>query len=286
MQLVMILMSILLIGDIDTTSNSFSPLQSRGELKGGLLEQTSLATLPPLTPPLLRMGGKESASGNSILCPVGANPETIDLNLSYSGADLLVFGYLPDGADDITLILESEHSIPFDVVRKENVGPIWLARKKFRVSGLPNLFQYAKGNHDHNSIDTLLSPLMHYDQLSGKSSVDDKDVLFSGVVQLKKDAGLYRTALVDLRENRLFSCLFKLPDAIKADRYRIIARAFNGEELLGEGNTFIDIKKTGMVAWLSDMATERSLLYGTVSVLFAFITGLGISAIFGRSRGH
>jgi len=222
----------------------------------------------------------------SLLCPVGADPEIIDLNLSYSGAELLVFGYLPDTADDITLILESEHAVPFDVVRKESVGPIWLARKKFRVNGLPNLFQVAYSNSENVSLNNLIAPLMQYEQLSGKSTDDDKSVLFAGVLQLKSEQGLYQTGSLNLRDNRLFSYSFKLPDAIKPDRYRIRAHAFADTLIIGQGSTFIDIRKTGLVAWLSDMATERSLLYGSLSVLLAFITGLTVSAVFGRNSGH
>lgn len=222
-------------------------------------------------------------------CPVGVELEYIDLNLSYSGTDLFVFGYLPESADRVTLILESEHPEKFDVVRKEQVGPLWLARKKFRVNDMPSIFHVASsGEADDASYisDALASGAMGFEQLSGESAADDWAVLFSGVVMLKTDQGMYRTGLIRLRDNGLFSCTFELPDAIKPDRYRIRAQAFSAGIVVGQGETSVTIRKAGMVSWLSHLATDHALLYGVMSVLLAFLTGLGVNAVFGRGGGH
>jgi len=105
-------------------------------------------------------------------------------------------------------------------------------------------------------------------------------------MRIREHDGLYQTleGAVDVSRETLFETRITMPSNLTEGSYR--ARIF----LTRDGNVVdnyevaIPVKKVGMERWLFNLAHERAVLYGLMSLAIAVAAGWLASAAFGLIR--
>ena len=224
---------------------------------------------------------------------------TVDIGLMYNGDFIYFFGNIPDASADVIVKLTSTGDAPITVTRKGKVALFWMNVKQFQVTGLPLLYKI----HSTKPISQILDPALArelgigYDVLKeqmklelvrGESEADDRDVVFDGVLKLKKDAILYNIdeKRIEVTGGAIFKHYFRFPSAAKEGTYRAESYLIQNGKLVGKGVDEIVIQKSGIEAAFTKMAGEHSVVYGAIAVVVALGMGLLVGFIFKKGGGH
>jgi len=223
----------------------------------------------------------------------------VEIGLMYNGDHIYFFGNVPDAAADVIVKLVSTDDVPMSVNRKGKVALMWMNVKQFTVTGLPLLYKL----HSTRPINQILSASaarelgigydilreqMQLELVSGRSSPDDRETIFNGVLQLKKESNLYNVdeKRIEITGGKLFKHYFRFPSAAKEGTYRAESYIFKNGELVGKGVDEIVIRKTGIEAQFTNLAFEHPAIYGAIAVLVALCMGLLVGFIFKKGGGH
>ena len=90
--------------------------------------------------------------------------------------------------------------------------------------------------------------------------------------------------MVDLEESTLFSAAFRLPANLTEGDYNAQIYLTRNGTVIDEYETVIPVKKVGLERWLFNLAHEKPLIYGLMSLAIAIAAGWGASAIFTALR--
>jgi uncharacterized protein (TIGR02186 family) len=223
----------------------------------------------------------------------------VEIGLMYSGDYIHFFGSVPDPSADVIVKLTSTENVPLSVNRKGRVALMWMNVKQFTVTGLPLLYKI----HSTRSIDEILDPALAselgigYDVLKdgmqleivrGQPEPDDAEVVFEGILRLKKEANLYNLdeKRIEITGGKLFKHYFKFPSAATEGTYSAESYIIKDGKLIGKGIDEIVIQKKGLEAMFTNLAHEHSVIYGIVAVLVALGMGLLVGFIFKKGGGH
>jgi uncharacterized protein (TIGR02186 family) len=223
----------------------------------------------------------------------------VDIGLMYNGDRIYFFGSVPDPSADVIVKLVSTDNAPIAVNRKGKVALMWMNVKQFTVTGFPLLYKI----HSTRPISQIVSyPVARelgigYDALRermqlklvrGKSSPDDRDVVFNGLLSLKQEANLYNIdeKRIEITGSKLFKHYFRFPSAAKEGTYRAESYIFKDGKLIGRGVDEIVIQKKGVEAAFTNLAYKHPAAYGAVCLAVALGMGLFVGFIFKRGGGH
>lgn len=233
---------------------------------------------------------------------VHTDPVEMPIDVGFAGGDVTVFGVVPQGADGVIAICRSGETPPVTLARKERVGILWMATKRFHIENLPGLYLMATtaplkellGDQRHaicqqHSIGyAALRENWEVERVSGEEAADDLDELFKGLVRLKETEGLYRAAegVIRYENKELFYYRFRIPDGATVGSQAVTAYAIKDGRIVASGSVEFRLHRAGMVDWLFNLAWQHAVLYGVLAVLAAAGAGLTASRIFGGRGGH
>lgn len=222
------------------------------------------------------------------------------MGLGFGGETIRFTGTLPQPGAAIIVRVMSENNPSLKLVRKGKVVFFWMSVKQFEASHVSFLYKvFSSGNLTAVLNETLKKELhIDYDalkqnlrlkRLSGKSSDDDRNVVFAGFLKMKEKNGLYgiRENVIKInKENSTF--MFDLPFSDRAieGNYAITCWAIKDGVILGETKETIAIEKVGLSHWLTYMAQSHSAIYGIIAVVIAIMVGLLAGFIFKGKGGH
>jgi uncharacterized protein (TIGR02186 family) len=223
----------------------------------------------------------------------------IEIGLTYQGDRIYFFGTLNGTeADGVIVKLTS----PVEKVKlnvKGRVGPLWMNVKQYEVENVPFMYKI----HASDRLEKILTPELA-DELGigfetvkknlqphlvkGAEEEKDFDVLFNGIMKLKKKANLYKiddAGRIQIKKGEIFKHYFTFPSAAKAGEYRVESFLFRDKRLVGMASDTIDIQKVGVEAFVNRAAYQHPALYGICAVLIALGAGLLVGFIF-KGGGH
>jgi len=223
----------------------------------------------------------------------------VEIGLMYNGDHIYFFGSVPDATADVIVKLVSTDDIPISVNRKGKVALMWMNVKQFTATGLPLLYKVHSTRPIHQILSDsvarelgigydILKEQMRLELVSGKSSPDDKEVVFNGILQLKQESNLYNVdeKRIEITGGKLFKHYFRFPSAAKEGTYRAESYIFKNGTLVGKGVDEIVIRKTGIEAQFTNLAFEHPAAYGAIAVVVALCMGLLVGFIFKKGGGH
>jgi len=122
----------------------------------------------------------------------------------------------------------------------------------------------------------------------GTAQPDDRELVFDGVLKLKRDANLYNIdeKRIEVTGGKLFKHYYRFPSAAKEGTYTAESYLIKDGRLIGRGVDRIVIKKTGLEATFTKLAHDHAVLYGLVAVVVALAMGLLVGLIFKKGGGH
>ena len=229
-----------------------------------------------------------------------ASKNKIEIGLFYKGDRVHFFGVNPVPGSDLIIRLTAAKDEELKLSVKGKFGPFWMTVKQYAVTGAPFMYKIHASKPIKDIISTAtaqelelgfpaIKKRMEMHLIRGEAAPEDADLVFNGLLKIKKDANLYNIEegleRLEVTEGRLFSHYFRFPPAATEGKYLVESFSFTNGELVGYGKDEIHIRKVGLEAWLTNAAQNYPLAYGIGAVLFAMGAGLLVGMIF-RKGGH
>ena len=225
----------------------------------------------------------------------GLSQTAVSLTATFEGSEILVFGAvrreapIPEGASPLHVIVTIEGPPQrLSVWRKARRGGIWMNVEEVRVARAPSFYAVAATA----PLDQVLSST---DDLRHSISVprairtfgtlamaEDAPRFTEALIRLRTEGGLYLDApgTMAITEETLFSGTVALPANLIEGRYRARVFLTRDRAVVDVYETGIDVRKTGLQGWLSNLASDRPVPYGLLAVALAVFAGWAASAAF------
>ncbi len=230
-----------------------------------------------------------------------ASKNRIEIGLFYKGDVVHLFGANPVPGSDLIIRLTAQKEEELKLSVKGTFGPFWMTVRQYAVTGIPFVYKI----HASRPSLEIISPetaqelelgfpamkkRMQMHLIRGEAGPDDEELVFQGILKIKKDANLYNIEegpeRLAITEGKLFSHYFRFPPAATEGAYLVETFSFVNGELVGYGKDEIHIRKVGLEAWLTHASQNYPLAYGIGAVLFAVGAGLLVGVIFKKGGHH
>jgi uncharacterized protein (TIGR02186 family) len=213
--------------------------------------------------------------------------ERIDINTTFKGADLLVFGAIqypsgrvPERAPDIAIVLRGPAQ-SVTVRRKEKVAGIWINTDAVRFESVPGFYAVASTRPISDLADDRTTAIYEIGvrnlQLSPASSVSARitRAFEAGLIAARRRAGLFAESPdgVQITGNVLYRARIAIPSAVPVGEYSAEIHLVRDARVIASTTVPIRIEKSGFERWIYVMAQEQSLAYGLVAVIAALMAG-------------
>lgn len=209
---------------------------------------------------------------------------TIEINSSFTGTEILLFGARNDAGDIVVVIRGPE--ISYMVRKKERNLGMWV-NKDEAVFKNANGFYTVAANRPIDKIqnDNMISVLgigienLHFDIKGKKKEIPEFKQAFIDYKQNKK---LFSPIVeeVSFIGDTLFRTIIKFPDNIPRGTYTAEVYLFSDGQLVGMQSTPLSVYKKGFDAVVFDFAYNYPAIYGIIAVLVALAGGWIAGAIF------
>jgi uncharacterized protein (TIGR02186 family) len=110
----------------------------------------------------------------------------------------------------------------------------------------------------------------------------DRDAFIDALVRVRTEAGLYQRSegAVTLRDQTLFDTSIRLPANLVEGAYRTRIFLTRGGDVVDVFSQDISVRKVGLERWIFNLAYDRPLAYGLLSLAIAIAAGWLASAVF------
>lgn len=221
----------------------------------------------------------------------------IDINTTFRGAELLVFGAIqypqgtvPDAPPDIAVVVRGP-SAPVTVRQKTRIAGIWVNAKGVRFESVPGFYAVVATRPIAELADKRTTAIYEIGirnlQLSPASGDEDgiSRAFESGLIAAREKAGLFaeRPGGVQITRGVLYAARVALPAAVPVGDYTAEIHLIRQGRVLASTSAPILIDKSGFERWVYVMAQENSLAYGLVAVMAALAAG-ALAALVTRRR--
>lgn len=221
----------------------------------------------------------------------------IDINTTFRGAELLVFGAIqypmgqaPDAPPDIAVVVRGP-TAPVTVREKARIAGVWVNARGLRFDTVPGFYAVAATRPIEAIADERTTAIYEIGirnlQLSPVSG--DMDAVTrrfeSGLIAARQKAGLFveRPDGVQLTRNVLYAARIALPAAVPVGSYAAEIHLISDGRVLASSSQPFVIDKSGFERWIYVAAQEHSLAYGLAAVAAALLAG-GLAAAVTRRR--
>lgn len=213
----------------------------------------------------------------------------VSINSTFSGSEILVFGAIRGGSDDLEVIVTvAGPSEPVIVRRKERVGPIWANTAAAEIDEAPSFYAVATtgpiGEILSNTAD--LRHAITVPQAIRAVGTRDPVTFTAALIRLRTETGAYATreGSIALKGGTLFRTDVPLPSNLTEGDYSVRFFLTRDRAVVARYETALAVRKVGLERFLFVTAMERPVLYGLMSLAIAIAAGWGASAAFGLIR--
>ena len=211
----------------------------------------------------------------------------IDINTTFKGADLLVFGAIqypagavPDAPPDIAIVVRGPTQ-PVTVRRKQRVAGIWINTDSVRFESVPGFYAVATTRPIADLADDRTTAIYEIGirnlQLAPASGASEAETLAfeRGLIAQKQKSGLFAEIAggVSVTRNVLYRARIAIPAAVPVGDYAAEIHLIRKGRVIASSTTPISIGKSGFERWIYVMAQEHSLAYGIAAVAAALMAG-------------
>ncbi len=230
---------------------------------------------------------------------MGLSKQEIGITEFFDGSEILIFGAVKhqseassEGDLDVVVTIASPR-IPVTVRRKEKRLGIWVNVDALEVDLAPSFYAVAT-TRPFDEVVSQASDLWH--QISVRQliravsvpvAVENPEEFTESLVRVRENDGLYQTlsGAVILQDQTLLSTSVSLPSNLVEGAYTARIFLMNDGDVVSEYQTSIDVRKVGMERWLYNLAHERPVVYGLLSLAIAIFAGWAAAAAFRAVRG-
>ncbi len=245
----------------------------------------------------LRPIGAQAEPEEEIIADLSQNH--VAITTRFIGSEILVFGAIrreappPEDAPLGLIVTIAGPSEPIVVRRKARRAGIWVNADAVHIDSAPSFYAVSTnapmreiliGSEDlaHNISIRQAITSFWTTQLS-----PDTPEFIEALIRLRRKAGLYQMneGGVRLRAKTLFRTSVRLPSNLVEGTYSARVFLTRKGRVVDVYKTAIEVNKVGVERWIFNLAHQRPLIYGLLSIVIAIIAGWGASSAFRYLRG-
>ena len=227
----------------------------------------------------------------------GLSRDAISITTNFEGSEILIFGAVsrvapPPADSDLHVIITVEGPPrPVTVRRKDRRFGIWVNTDAAEIDLAPTFYAVAT-TADLETVITFTEDLRHritapWAIRAVGTGVADQEAFIDALIRIRTDETLYQLneGRVDLRGETLFDTQIRLPANLVEGDYRTRIILTRNGEVVDVVSEDIVVRKVGLERWIYNLAHERPLIYGLLSLAIAIAAGWLASAAFRYLRG-
>lgn len=224
----------------------------------------------------------------------GMSQNRVSITADFDGSEILIYGAVkrdspaPEGGPLEVIVTVEGPSTPVAVRRKDRVFGIWVNNASVHVDSAPSFYAVATTgplNHILSDIDNLRFGITIERVIRAIGIADEADKAGEFVLALlrvRTNEGRYRIleGKVELTEDTLFRTDVVLPSNLTEGEYKVRLFLLRDKRVVASQEKVIGVRKEGLERFIFNLAQERPLIYGLVSLVLAALAGWGASAAF------
>lgn len=208
----------------------------------------------------------------------------IDIDSSFTGTNLLLFGSRNDTGDIVVVVRGPDR--PFIVRKKERIAGLWVNRREAHFENVPSYYFVAASRPFENMRHTeLFAPLaIGLEQAVKARAKGNAPIYIDALIHHQEAKRLYDQLpqKISFMGESLFKLRVPFPDTIPDGNYSADIYLFNDGQLTGMQSIPLHVEKIGFDAFIYDFSSEHAALYGLAAILFALGIGWGASTLMQR----
>ncbi len=224
----------------------------------------------------------------------GLSQNRVAITATFVGSEILIFGAVkreepaPETGPLSVVVVVEGPSHPVTVRRKAKRYGIWVNTDAVHVDSAPSFYTVATSSPITQAISSVEDLRHHISipqsiRLVGETeSSPDIENFADAVIRIRTAQGLYRIEeeSVTLSEDTLFNTSISLPSNLTEGAYHTRIFLTRGGTVVSDYDTVINVQKVGLERWVFNLAHERPLIYGFLSLFIAIAAGWGASTAF------
>ncbi|WP_430450225.1 TIGR02186 family protein [Rhodophyticola sp.] len=222
----------------------------------------------------------------------GLSRDEIAITTNFDGSEILIFGAVRreapiprSGPLEVIITVEGPDR-PVTVRRKDRRFGIWINTDAAEVDEAPTFYAVSTTAplrdvlSDTNDLRHRIS-IRRAIRVVG-SGVSDQPSFTRALIRIREENGLYQLneGAVSLRDDTLFDTSVRLPANLVEGSYRTRIFLTRNREIIAEYDTVIAVRKVGLERLIYNLAHDRPLIYGILSLVIAIAAGWLASAVF------
>jgi uncharacterized protein (TIGR02186 family) len=225
----------------------------------------------------------------------GMSQNRVSITADFDGSEILIYGAVkrdtpaPTGQGPLEVIVTVEGpSTPVTVRRKGRVAGIWVNTAAVTVDSAPSFYAVATTGplgHILSDTDNLRYGITIERVIRAVGITDEADragEFLLGLLRVRTGEGRYRIleGRVELTEETLFRADVFLPANLTEGEYKVRLFLLRDKRVIAAQERVIGVRKEGLERWIFNLAQDRPLIYGLLSLVMAAVAGWGASAAF------
>jgi len=224
----------------------------------------------------------------------GLSQNRVSITATFVGSEILIYGAVkrdspPPANDPLRVIVVVEGpKTPVTVRKKDRRFGIWVNTDEVVLEGAPSFYAVATSAPLDKTVSALqdarhlISVEHSLRGIQDPFTIANPSEFTRALVRIRENAGLYQLLENDvrLREDTLFDTRIALPANLTEGAYRTRILLTRGGQVANQYETTIDVQKVGLERWIFNLAHEKPLIYGLLSLIIAIVAGWGASALF------
>jgi uncharacterized protein (TIGR02186 family) len=221
----------------------------------------------------------------------GLSQDQIEINSSYTGTDIVVFGTIERPATaqgrDIVVVVRGPDT-QLTVRRRDRIAGVWVNRDAARFQGMP-AFYFLASTRPLARIankDVLTRYGLGAAQLTPAAIISHHDTqpFYAAAVRQLTARGLYRDApgSIDFHSESLFKTVVPIPASVARGQYNVEVYLFRDGDVVSVQSTPFFIDQIGLERGIYTMAHNHALGYGLLTVFMALLFGWATSVLMRR----
>lgn len=212
----------------------------------------------------------------------------IKIQSGFTGAELLLFGAIiyprgvaPEGKIDVAVVLRGP-ARAITLREKQKIAGIWVNADSTDFRSAPGYYAIASSRPLNTIVNSKTAAIyeLGLDRLqlspTGEINASEQRRFVSGLVDLNRRNGLYRqnAGSVDITDQVLYRARLTIPSSVPVGVYTaetLLIR--NGRVIVADDNVQVEIVKIGFEQFITILAQNYSLIYGTLAVLISLLLG-------------
>jgi len=225
----------------------------------------------------------------------GLSQNRVSINANFDGSEILIFGAVKreepipsEGGPLQVIITVAGPSVPITVRRKEKKYGIWINTDAVEVDEAPSFYSVATSGpfaeviSDIEDLRHRVSIPRAIRSVGAPMSVADAGSFTEALIRIRVKNDLYQVNenAVELDQDTLFDTSVALPANLTEGDYTTRIFLTRDGKVIDRYETVIFVKKVGLERFLFNLAHERPLIYGLLSLAIAIAAGWTASAVF------